>query len=141
MTDPEHIAGEKRNWYRALGVTAVLGLAVFGTYSLSNKLSLSSGNAAAVFMGGGSTHEVSVYSNRFEPSELVARTGDEIVFTVKDEGIHNIAEERQSKGDARLQSDEIRRGDTYSLRFSVPGTVYLYDRMNLDMHMAITVEK
>jgi len=112
-----------------------------GTILLSHRLETSSDNAAAVFFGMGSTREISLYEDRAEPVSVTAGVGDEITFVIRDQSIHNIAEERQSKGDARLQSGEIGPGDSYSVSFAKPGTFYLYDRMNLDIRVTINVEK
>jgi plastocyanin len=129
---------------RALKIAAVwiiLLLALAGTFALSKKLGGEGGNIASVFSSGGRIHQISLYEERAEPVLIDARPGDEILFKVMDESLHNIAEERSSKRDARLESGEFGAGESYSLSFSGPGTFSFYDRMNLDIHVMITVAK
>ncbi len=124
--------------FRAL-TWALLGVALVGTYVLSHRLESGSGNAAAVYLSTGSTREITLFTDRVEPRALSARVGDEIVFSIGDQSIHNIAEERQSRSAPRLESGEIGPGDSYVVSFSVPGVVSFYDRMNLDLRVTVTV--
>ncbi len=117
----------------------LLVAASVGTYFLSNKIE-SGANAAAVFLtGSGARHEFILTAGKIEPESLVARPGDEITFTIKDRSYHNIAEERSQRREARLESGELGKGESYSLVFQNTGTYYFYDRMNQDIRASIVV--
>ncbi len=122
-------------------VWLLLIFAVAGTFALTKKLEQSGENLASVFYGGGSIHKIFLFEDRAEPVSVSARPGDEIVFMVIDDSRHTIAEERSSKRDARLESGEFGAGESYSLSFSSPGTYSFYDRMNLDIHVMITIKE
>ncbi len=141
MMEQEKSTGYQKSRIGRLGTWVLLGLALVGTYTLSHELEDSYGNSAAVFFGMGSAHEIALYEDRIEPNVIDARIGDEINFVIRDQSIHNIAEERQGRGSPRLQSGEIGPGDTYSISFAKEGTVYFYDRMNLDLRVTINVRK
>jgi plastocyanin len=59
---------------------------------------------------------------------------------VKDKSRHNIAEQRQERRDARLESGEIGKDESYSLVFQTTGTYYFYDRMNQDIQATIVIK-
>lgn len=109
-----------------------------GTYALSHKLELGA-NAAAVFFATGERHELALYADRVEPSQILVRKGEEVVFVVKGDRAHDISEERSQRREARLDSGEIGKGESYSLIFAGAGTFYFYDRMNQDIRATITV--
>lgn len=118
----------------------LFALAVLGTYALSQNIQARGDNYAAVFMANGSKHEVMVYADRAEPKSIEANKGDEIIFTVADQSRHNIAEERSDRDDARLESGEIGYKDSYSLVFQRDGSYSLYDRLNQDIRVTVTIQ-
>jgi len=128
---------------KVLSLWMLLIAACVGTYFLSNKIELganAAANAAAAFLsGGGARHELVLSSGKIEPASVTARAGDEIVFTIKDGSRHNIAEERNQRREARLESGEIGKGESYSLVFQTAGTFYFYDRLNQDIRATIVV--
>ncbi len=115
-------------------------LAIVGTYVLSKNIEMTGGNSASVFMITGRVHEVSLYKERVEPTEVRVRTGDEILFLIKDESRHNIAEDRSRRNDARLESGEFSGAESYSLIFQTKGSMSFYDRMNQDIRITVVVE-
>jgi len=121
-------------------VWILLLLALVGTFVLTRQLEKGSSNTASIFLGGIHTHEVEIYSDKAVPVSVVAKIGDEIVFKIMDEAFHNIAEQRSSKRGVRLESGELKTGESYILSFSSPGEYYFYDRMNLDINVTITVQ-
>lgn len=114
--------------------------ATLGTYLLSKNLGDGSRNQAAAFFGNSSTVEISLFSDRAEPSSVIVGVGDEVLFLVKDESFHNMVEERTKRGDARLESGEIRSGESYSLIFQEKTSISFYDRLNPDIKVSVKVE-
>ncbi|MBI5133952.1 MAG: hypothetical protein HZA81_01000 [Candidatus Taylorbacteria bacterium] len=125
--------------FGVLSVWALMLLAAFGTYVLTRDLEDRGGNAASVFLSADGVHEVYLFRDRAEPVALVVQRGEEVVFVVQDEGFHNMAQERESRGDARLESGEFGMGESYSLVFSNRGEYSFYDRLNQDIRVTITV--
>jgi hypothetical protein len=128
---------------RSFGLTLVwilFILALYGTYMLSKNIERGGNNGASLFMATGKTHEVSVYKDRAESTLLHMSVGDEVLFIVKDQSHHNIAEERSNKNDARLESGEIGEGESYSLIFKSKGVFSFYDRMNQDIHITLVID-
>ncbi len=111
-----------------------------GTFILSRNLESGRGNQASAFFGNTRTHEVSLYQGRVEPTELSVRVGDEVLFIVKDDSLHNMVEERTRRGDARLQSGEFGRGESYSLIFQTKSEITFYDRLDSDIRIDITID-
>jgi plastocyanin len=111
-----------------------------GTFILSRNLENGSGNQAAAFFGGSRTYEVSLYQGRIEPTELSVRVGDEVLFIVKDDSLHNMAEERTRRSDARLQSGEFGKDESYSLIFQTKSHITFYDRLDSDIRIDITID-
>ncbi|MBX4209156.1 hypothetical protein KW799_00440 [Candidatus Parcubacteria bacterium] len=118
---------------------SLLAAASIGTYLLSHRIESGISSAASVFLSRGSSHQISVFADKAEPAAVTARIGDEIVFMVKDDSRHNIAEERTQRREARLESGEIGKDESYSLVFQSSGAFSFYDRLNQDIHVAITI--
>lgn len=122
-------------------VWMIILLALAGTFALTKKLGQEGENMASVFLGRGAVHKFFLSEGKTEPVSITARPGDEIVFMVLDDSLHNMAEERSSKRDARLESGEFGAGESYVLSFSEPGMYSFYDRMNTDIHVVIVIEE
>lgn len=116
-------------------------LALAGTFAITKKLGQEGENIASVFLGRGAMHKFFLSEGKAEPASITASPGDEIVFMVLDDSLHNMAEERSSKRDARLESGEFGVGESYVLSFSSPGMYSFYDRMNTDIHVVVVIEK
>lgn len=116
----------------------LFALSLAGTYALSHKIELGS-MSAAVFLSPGASHEIFLYSERAEPTSLSVRAGEEVVFVVKDDSRHNIAEDRTERRDARLESGEIGRDESYSLVFHGSGDFSFYDRLHQDIRVTVTI--
>jgi len=115
-------------------------LATTGTFVLTKQLGREWGDTASVFLSGGKTHEIQIYSDRAVPVSITANPGDEIIFKIMDNGFHNIAEERSPKRGVRLESGELSEGDSYILSFSKSGMYSFYDRMNVDINLIINIK-
>lgn len=127
---------------RAFGlllVWALLVSAAIGTYMLTRGLEGRGDQTASVYSSLSGSKEISLYRDRAEPSAMSASLGEEIAFVVKDESLHNMAQERESRGDARLESGEFGKDESYSLVFSRKGSYSFYDRLNQDIRVTITV--
>lgn len=118
----------------------LFALASLGTYVLAHNIESQSWDAAAVFLSGAASHEIGLSAEGADPTSIIARKGDEIAFVVRDASTHDIAEERSQRKEARLDSGEIGKGDSYSLVFKNSGVFYFYDRLHQDLHITITVK-
>ena len=116
----------------------MFALASVGTYMLSHKIELR-GNAAAAFLSSGQNKEIALYEDRAEPASVTLNQGDEIAFVVKDQSFHDMAEERTERHDARLESGQIGKDESYSLVFNKAGSYSFYDRMHQDIRVDITI--
>lgn len=116
-------------------------LAIAGTFVLTKKIGREGLNAAGAYLSGGSMHKVFLSQSLAKPETITARRGDEIVFIILDDSIHNIAEERtEERRGARLSSGDLHAGESYSLSFGTAGTYSFYDRMNPEIHVTIVVK-
>ena len=133
----------KRENFRPIFALALLFLAVAATFTLSRWIEKKYDAAASPFLAGYQSmrvHEIELYSDKAVPSDLSIRVGDEVLFIVMDNGYHNIAEDRTDRRHPRLESGEFDSNTYYSLKFNSPGTIYLYDRLNLDIRVTIHVD-
>jgi len=124
---------------KVLALWTLLACASVGTYFLSHRIESRADGAASAFLATGARHQIVLTSGRASPTSVESRVGDEVLFLVKDSRAHNIAEERSSRRDARLESGEIGKDESYSLVFQTPGTYSFYDRMDQDIHVSIVV--
>ncbi|HEU5114299.1 MAG TPA: hypothetical protein VFT82_00870 [Candidatus Paceibacterota bacterium] len=123
-----------------LGVLwALFALASFGTYALSHQIKFRFENEAAAFLSTGSSHEIDLYAGKADPTEIDIRRGDQVVFVVKDSSRHDITEERTDRRDARLESGEIRKDESYTLVFTQSGTYSFYDRLDQDIRVTVRI--
>jgi plastocyanin len=120
-------------------IWSAFALSVVGTFLLSQNIEIRGMNYAAVFLSGSSSQEISLYANKVEPATIEAFPGEEVVFVVKDDSKHDMAEERNRRKEARLESGELGQGDKYSLVFEGAGSFSFYDRLNQDIHVTVTV--
>lgn len=127
-----------RRFYLAV-LWSLFAAASIGTYLLARNLENGSGNQASAFFGDSRTHEIELYADRAVPLKVIADIGDEILFIVKDDSYHNMAEERTRRGDARLESGELREGESYSLVFQNKSSITFYDRLNSDIRVDIEI--
>ena len=116
-------------------------LAGYGTFILSKNLETKGNNSASIFMAKGKIHEIGLYDSHAEPAELTVKQGDEVVFKIKDNSHHNIAESRARKIDARIESGELSQDESYSLVFNTKGEMSFYDRMNQDIQIRIFIKE
>ena len=130
----------KSHTIKIISLWSLFAFALFGVFALSHDLTSKTWNAAAVFLSSGVSHEISLYKDSVSPTEITANVGEEILFVVKDDSFHDIAEERTQKQFPRLESGEIQGGESYSLVFQDKGTYSFYDRMHQDLHVTITIE-
>ncbi len=133
-------------------------LASAGTYILSNRIesgatraaaaldsqsqtasAFSAGDTLADGLGRGASYEVDLSTGKADPSTVDARPGDEVLFIVKDDSRHDIAEERSQRKEARLESGEIGKDESYSLVFRTPGRFSFYDRLNQSITVTVTI--
>jgi plastocyanin len=119
---------------------ALFAVAASGTYLLSERIQSGGSSAAAVFFASGSSREIDLYAGKADPSAVEVRPGDQVVFVVKDDSRHDIAEERTGRRDARLESGEIGKDESYSLVFDGPGAFSFYDRLDQDIRVAVAVK-
>jgi plastocyanin len=110
-----------------------------GTYILARNLESGPGNHASAFFGNSRTHEIELYRDRVVPTKITAGVGDEVIFIVKDDSYHNMAEERRVRGDARLESGEFGKDESYSLVFQSESSITFYDRLNSDIRVDIEI--
>ncbi len=119
---------------------ALLACAGIGTYYLSNRIeSRAELGTAGAFLAGAKSSVVYLTADKAEPDAVEVGVGDEVLFKVKDRSLHDIAEDRSSHRDARLESGEIGKDESYSLVFGVPGSYSFYDRMHQDIRVSVTV--
>lgn len=124
-----------------LGLLWVLFIAAgLGTYFLSRNLEGGAHNAASVFLGNGKVFEISLYADRAEPTSVVVRIGDEVIFNVRDDSRHHMAEERTRRDAPRLESGEFGAKESYSLVFQTKGEMSFYDRQNPDIHVSVVIK-
>jgi len=146
----EHIHAQEKDYFEivveetksrrfgAIILWILIVISAVGAFFITRNLNSENNFAAA---GANVSHEVYLYKDRAEPASVTIDRGDEIVFIVKDESRHNMAEERSKKTDARLESGEFGEGETYSLVFESAGTFSLYDRQNGEIHVTIEIRK
>lgn len=118
---------------------SLFAAASVGTYLLASNLENGPSGQASAFFGNSRTHEIGLYSGKAVPAKITAEIGDEIIFIVKDESYHNMAEERTRRGDARLESGELREGESYSLVFQKKSSITFYDRLDADIRVDIEI--
>ncbi|MDE1875164.1 MAG: hypothetical protein KGI79_02430 [Patescibacteria group bacterium] len=136
MENPQGNARSRRTKVALLWILFVL--AVAGTYLLSKKVEGIDGSASAYLSTGRST-EIDLYEGKASPTSVSVSPGDEIVFFVKDDSHHDIAEERTDPRQVRLESGEIGKDESYSLVFEKSGSHSFYDRMNQDIQVQVTI--
>ncbi|HVU06857.1 MAG TPA: hypothetical protein VHE10_03680 [Candidatus Paceibacterota bacterium] len=117
----------------------LFALVSLATYALSHRIGSDALNAAAAFLAGGHNAEIALYADRAEPSSIEVRQGEQVVFVVKDDSRHDMAEDRSQRREARLASGEIRKGESYALVFRQSGSLSFYDRLNQDIRVTVTV--
>ncbi len=122
-----------------VGLWILFAAACLGTYLLSHRIQLAGNNMAAVFLARGSSYEVNLYAAKADPIAVTINPGDQVNFVVKDDSHHDISQERTDSLDARLESGEIGKDESYSVVFKDPGTFSFYDRLNQDIRIAVTI--
>jgi plastocyanin len=85
------------------------------------------------------TISVSIVNNAFSPSAVTAKVNDTVVWVNKDAKAHQIAPDSSVGIAAGLESGSLATNQTFSLKFTKPGTYNYHDQLNSSIKGAVTV--
>jgi len=108
----------------------VLGIATSAGIGLRTSTRVGSVPVAAV------SHSVQIAGFAFAPQAITVTAGDSITWTNQDEAPHTVT---TSSGPQTISSPSLSKGQSFTFRFTVPGTYSYYCAVHPDMRAQVVV--